>query len=170
MLSILKNKKGFTLIELLVVVAIIGILTSVVLASLNTARVKARDAKKIASFRQIQSALEMYYSTNGNYPILLAYINPSSGNVNWLTGFATALQPYLSSVPNDAVGVGYLYSSTNGGQKYGLALSFEGSNYDTLMAGDGGMSASYYELGPSPAECWANGNKEWWGSPSINCP
>lgn len=59
---------GFTLIELLVVVAIIGILASVVLASLNTARAKARDAKRIAEIKQIQTALELYYFDNGSYP------------------------------------------------------------------------------------------------------
>ncbi len=65
-----KNKynRGFTLIELLVVVAIIGILSSVVLASLNSARSKARDAKRLSDMRQIQNALEMYYHDNGFFP------------------------------------------------------------------------------------------------------
>lgn len=59
---------GFTLIELLVVIAIIGLLSSVVLASLNTARAKGRDAKRLSDIRQIQIALEMYYDSNGVYP------------------------------------------------------------------------------------------------------
>ena len=53
-------KKGFTLIELLVVIAIIGILASVVLASLNSARKKSRDARRVADIKQIQLALELY--------------------------------------------------------------------------------------------------------------
>jgi len=60
--------KGFTLIELLVVVAIIGILSSVVLASLNTARAKARDAERLSDMRQMQIALELYYDSFGRYP------------------------------------------------------------------------------------------------------
>ncbi len=64
-----KLKSGFTLIELLVVIAIIGILSSVVLASLNSARMKARDTKRIADFRQIQTALELFYDQYGKYPI-----------------------------------------------------------------------------------------------------
>ena len=165
-----KNKiKGFTLTELLVVVAIIGLLSSIVLASLNSARLKARDVKRLASIRQIQTAVEMYYDTNGTYPILLAYNNTSSGDVNWLTGFATAIRPYISSLPNDAMAAGYLYSSTNSGQKYGLAVAFEGSSYNALMTGDGGHFVGYYELGTSPSDCNAVG-KEWWGSTSINCP
>ena len=167
--TIPKLVSGFTLIELLVVISIIGLLASVVLVSLNSARVKARDTKRLASVRQITSALEIYYDTNGTYPILLAYHNTSSGDVNWLTGLATALSPYLSSLPNDSTANGYLYSSTNGGQKYGLAVSFEGSSYNALMTGDGGPSPAYYELGPSPAECNAVG-KDWWGSTTTNCP
>ena len=168
---ILKKNKGFTLIELLVVVAIIGLLSSIVLASLNSARLKARDVKRLASFRQIQIALEMYYETNGTYPILQAGITISGGSNNWLTGFATALRPYLISLPSDATANGYLYSSTNSGQKYGLAVAFEGSSYDDLMAGDGGPHDAYYELGPSPADCNAVGI-DWWSgdSPAINCP
>lgn len=61
-------KKGFTLIELLVVVAIIGVLASVVLSSLNDARARARDAKRLADIRIIQTALELYNLDNGEYP------------------------------------------------------------------------------------------------------
>lgn len=61
-------RRGFTLIELLVVVAIIGVLASVVLASLNSARAKARDAVRKSDIRQIRTALNMYFSTYGRFP------------------------------------------------------------------------------------------------------
>ncbi|MBX4188046.1 MAG: prepilin-type N-terminal cleavage/methylation domain-containing protein [Candidatus Doudnabacteria bacterium] len=61
-------QKGFTLIELLVVIAIIGILSAVVLVSLNSARAKSRDARRLADVRQVMTALELYYNDNGQYP------------------------------------------------------------------------------------------------------
>ncbi len=63
-----KFSKAFTLIELLVVIAIIGILSSVVLASLESARSRGRDSQRIQSIRQVMLALEMYYQDNGRYP------------------------------------------------------------------------------------------------------
>lgn len=63
------SKKGFTLIELLVVISIIGVLASIVLASLNSARAKARDARRIADFGQIRTALEFFYDSQGQYPL-----------------------------------------------------------------------------------------------------
>lgn len=59
---------GFTLIELLVVVAIIGLLASVIMASLNGARAKAKDARRVADMHEIRQALEVYNNDNGGYP------------------------------------------------------------------------------------------------------
>jgi len=52
------NQKGFTLIELLVVIAIIGLLSTLAVVSLNNARTKSRDARRVADIEQIQTALE----------------------------------------------------------------------------------------------------------------
>lgn len=64
------NKKGgFTLIELLVVIAIIGILSSIVLVSLNSARKKGSDTRVIADVQQVRDALETGYNGSA-YPDL----------------------------------------------------------------------------------------------------
>lgn len=62
-----KNRsRGFTLIELLVVIAIIGILSAVVLASLNTAKNKGNDAAVQSNLSTIQTQAEIYYGGSGN--------------------------------------------------------------------------------------------------------
>lgn len=67
---VIKNyhKKGFTLIELLVVISIIGILSSFAIVSLNSARIKARDALRKGDMAQLRTALSMYYDDNLRYP------------------------------------------------------------------------------------------------------
>lgn len=62
----MKKNKGFTLIELLVVISIIGLLASIVMASLSQARGKAADSRVIQDLKQIQNQGALYYSVNNN--------------------------------------------------------------------------------------------------------
>ena len=64
---------GFTLIELLVVIAIIGILSSVVLASLNTARSKGADAAIKSQMEQMRVQAELYYSNHNGYSTVSSF-------------------------------------------------------------------------------------------------
>jgi len=74
-----KNKNGFTLVELLIVIAIIGILSSVSMISLEQARAKARDARRLSDVAQARRAVELYFAEYGQYPNI---------NCHDLAGFA----------------------------------------------------------------------------------
>ncbi len=63
-----KKNKGFTLIELMVVIAIIGLLSSLVLAAITNARQKAENSRTVQTVRQLQNQLAIYNLDNGGYP------------------------------------------------------------------------------------------------------
>jgi len=115
------SQKGFTLIELLVVIAIIGILSSVVLASMNTARKKARDARRQADLKSLQLALESYYDTNSAYPTVTGEVAVASSSLGVLTtgGFITTLANDPSTSQS------YWYESD--GSSYCLGAILEGT-------------------------------------------
>lgn len=171
------RKEGFTLIELLVVIAIIGMLSSVVLASLNSVRAKARDTRRIADLDQIRKALELYYLDNGAYPQAGScpydsncYACSSQGT--YTTTLANALAPYIPTLPVDPVNTGgspwnaggYTYCYGNVGRytyddQYDLTAQFETDHpqrclykgyhfYFTNQPWCGGYSSYIYEASP----------------------
>ncbi|MBI2474140.1 MAG: type II secretion system protein [Candidatus Taylorbacteria bacterium] len=115
-----KRSRAFTLVELLVVIAIIGILSSVVVVSLNSSRQRARDSKRVSDIKQIQLALAMYQDLNGSYP--------DAVNV-------TNLGAFIPSIPTDPLTrVAYkyaYYTASSVRTTYHLGAALEATNVVT---------------------------------------
>ena len=134
------NKKGFTLIELLVVIAIIGLLSTLSILALNSARARARDAKRIADVKQIQTALEMFYNDTGDYPTA-ASTTPgaaiSSANGTYMKAIPTPPTPHDGGCPA-ANAYTYTYTAGTGGtgsaSTYGIAYCL-GASINSIPAG-----------------------------------
>ncbi|KKR42966.1 MAG: hypothetical protein UU10_C0005G0018 [Parcubacteria group bacterium GW2011_GWF1_40_6] len=101
------KQKGFTLIELLVVVAIIGLLSSIVLTSVNSARKKARDARTLEDVRQITLALNMVRDASPTYswPGVSGWQCLKASGSCWRNSYAgnstigNALLPFMPEIP-----------------------------------------------------------------------
>lgn len=141
-----KTLGGFTLIEFLVVISIIGLLASIVMASLNSVRAKGRDAKRIADLHQIGRALELYYDTQGQYPPDAVSCDTSAGASGdappscspasdttpgpgdfWVTGGFRLVSPVFIPVPpSDPRNIRpyfYLYEPVQGETQFGVSCA-----------------------------------------------
>ncbi|MBL8029756.1 MAG: prepilin-type N-terminal cleavage/methylation domain-containing protein [Candidatus Doudnabacteria bacterium] len=138
-----QKQKGFTLIELLVVISIIGLLASVVLVSLNSARQKSRNAKRLADANQIAKGLEIFYNQALSYPTgtgavggtytvaggavmgssLLQAVN-SLGTFNMTPTFMTSVPtaPTPADGSCDASNNRYMYEANSSGTTYTLSF------------------------------------------------
>lgn len=134
----MKHIKGFTLVELLVVIAIIGLLSTLAVVSLGSARSKARDARRISDIKQIQTALELYFADQGEYPIKVApalELGADTSDVLTSAGFENDSAPtggatvYMGKVPANFTSpatTGYDYLSADG-STYSIDFELEGT-------------------------------------------
>ena len=115
------TKKGFTLLELLVVITIIGLLSSVGLASYTRAQARARDAKRQSDMTTLRNALELYYSENN------VYVNTGGAWQAITTPLVVLVPNYTKQLPADPGGQGlaYRYRSVTTNQGYCLEGKLE---------------------------------------------
>lgn len=146
------RKKGFTLVELLVVIAIIGLLSTLAIVALNSARQKSRDAKRVADIKQIQTALELYFNDQNAYPsgsalALGALIDCNSAACDTISSTngisdTAAGTTYMALVPADPSGTAECTSASTGACVY----SYTGSGtpvtqYEILFYLEGGTGS-----------------------------
>ncbi|EKD56865.1 MAG: hypothetical protein ACD_58C00067G0002 [uncultured bacterium] len=138
----MKKQKGFTLVELLVVIAIIGILATLAIVSLNSARTKSRDSRRVADLRTMQTALELYYDDSSQ-----KYPSPST----WAL-FNTALTSYVQGT---ALPVDPMNNSDTARYIYGFNTAALGSPTNYILKGFLETKASGLDSDEDADPVWA---------------
>ncbi|MFB6225932.1 MAG: type II secretion system protein [Candidatus Paceibacteria bacterium] len=128
-MSFYTEEDGFTLIELLVVIAIIGLLSTLAVIALGSAREEARDQNRLSDLKQIQTSLEIYFTENNQYPVAEEGVVLGGNSAKCLDseeGFASSgCGDALSNIPSDPGENRYIYSSQNG-DTYQIQARLEG--------------------------------------------
>lgn len=163
--------RGFTMIELMVVISIIGLLSSVIISSVSVSRDKANVAQRLSSAKEVEKALEVYYSNTGSYPNTSgswsSLCSTWGGDTNWIPGLTPT---YLARLPRDPDTNGsnaccYMYRSNGTDFKltiaYQCATKINTATYGSFSrfidpARDGGSNSSLQDWnGVSALSGWA---------------
>jgi prepilin-type N-terminal cleavage/methylation domain-containing protein len=135
-----RKSTGFTLVEMLIVIALIGILAAALVEKMDAALAQARDTRRKADMRKVQSALSTYLARYGNFPATSpgSYYgsSPLDGHItnggNWIPGLAPTFIPRLPSDPQEgAMGNADLLAACGSAHKIYLYMS-DGQNYKLM--------------------------------------
>lgn len=149
------DRRGFTLIELLIVLSIVSLLSTVILASLSTARRSARDAQRISELRSMQTALELYYSDYQRYPD-----GDGAGDGSWDTpGNGTFISALVDGKYLGAHVFDPIVNDSAGNLRY--------YRFSAGTAGCNAAAGAFYVLGVADMET-SNGSHPL--SPGWSCP
>lgn len=151
------HQEGFTLIELLIVIAIIGILSTLLMTNFIGIRQRARDAQRKSDIRQIQSALELYRSDTGSYPVSTAGNTLNSTACPSSSSFTYSGTTYMQQIPCDPLGSSYYHSGSyyysSNGSTYTLATCLENTadtDVSSSFSGDATCTSGKYYVKNNP--------------------
>jgi prepilin-type N-terminal cleavage/methylation domain-containing protein len=112
----IRKYHGFTLIELMVAISIVAVMSAVGIVMYSTAQKSGRISKRIQDLTAINTAIELFRSSTGKYPI--AATPGSFGCIKALTGVNALAPTYMPFVPDDPSGYCYKYTSDAAGNEY----------------------------------------------------
>lgn len=141
-----RSRSGFTLIELLVVIAIIGVLSTLAIIALGSARQKSRDARRVGDIQAIHKALELYYADNASYPSIITPGQPLASPDGATKYLATIPQNPTPRTDGNCPNQNYTYGGSTDGKRYVLNFCL-GAATNSLAAGvqtasgEGGLGA-----------------------------
>jgi len=115
MVSLKNRSKGFTIVELLIVIVVIAILATLVIVTFTGIQQKARDSQRQTDINALNSHLEAYYASNGNYPTLA---NLQDGT--WVSANLKGLDPESLLDPKAAASA--TIQGTAAANAYGYAV------------------------------------------------
>jgi prepilin-type N-terminal cleavage/methylation domain-containing protein len=121
------SRRAFTLVELLVVIAIIGLLSTIGIVAMTSARMQSRNTRRLADMKQLLTAFQLGLDAKGSYPAATGCLSAGSACLYGWSGQldnATVdafISPYIATkpvypIPSPAVAIaGYLYTGGWGG-------------------------------------------------------